>query len=311
MKPKEQYDKFVEHVKQSTKKFTLSRSSLKPLFEILDEQMKKNKIAALDEKQVAKALGTDKRLAKYQEAIETLLGVWGTAKDYVIPKKIVIPKDSTFSPIAEEEDDLSGPDESVDCMAWVKKVEKELSAFKDYMSADMFMNTKWDKSDPPKPDWKTGFAGCVNPKMREEFLKRYREFKKNAPSGSPMMPPQPGSEWKPTQYKLVFQEIDRNKAAICTQFALAAAHILTKGREGGPQVEIVAYDNHVYILVGRKGGAPKNKVPNDWQTQKNLVIVDGWAAAMGFDVIYQGLKGYPYTGMIDNLDHIAARFPLK
>ena len=308
MKAKEQYDKFIEHVKQSTKKFTLKRSSLKPLFDILDDQLKKNKVAPLVEKDVMKKLGSDKRLAKYQTAIETLLDVWGTTKDYVIPKTVNIPKDSSFSPVAEDE---SGPDEDVDCLAWVKKVEKQLNAFKEYMSADMFMNTSWDKSVPPMPNWKTGFAGCVNSKKRDEMLERYREFKKNPPKGSPMLPPKPGSEWKPALYKMAFEEINRNKAAICTQFALGAAHLLTTGREGGPQVEIVAFDNHVYVLVGRKGGVVKNKVPNDWQTQKNLVIVDGWAAAMGHEAIYQGLKGYPFTGMIDNLDHIAARFPVE
>jgi hypothetical protein len=106
MKAKEQYDKFIEHVKQSTKKFTLKRSSLKPLFDILDDQLKKNKVAPLVEKDVMKKLGSDKRLAKYQTAIETLLDVWGTTKDYVIPKTVNIPKDSTFSPVAEDE---SGP----------------------------------------------------------------------------------------------------------------------------------------------------------------------------------------------------------
>ena len=98
MNAKQQYDKFVEHVQQSTKKFTLKRSSLKPLFAILDEQMKKKKVAALDPTAVTKALGKDKRLAKYQSAIDTLLGVWGTDHDYVIPKPGTQPKESAITP---------------------------------------------------------------------------------------------------------------------------------------------------------------------------------------------------------------------
>lgn len=98
MNSKQQYDKFLEHVQQSTKKFTLKRSSLKPLFDILDTQLKTKKVARLDRAAVMKTLGTDKRLTKYQTAIDTLLGVWGTDQDYVIPKAGAQPKDSAITP---------------------------------------------------------------------------------------------------------------------------------------------------------------------------------------------------------------------
>lgn len=109
MKPKQQYDKFLEHVRQSTTKFTLKRSSLKPLFAILDDQLKKKAFAALDRAAVTKALGKDKRLAKYQAAIDTLIGVWGTDQDYVIPKAPPQGRGSAATPpnMLGEEDDGS------------------------------------------------------------------------------------------------------------------------------------------------------------------------------------------------------------
>ena len=101
MNAKQQYDKFLDHLKLIHSSFQSSRSSLKPLFEILDIQLKRKKIALLDGKVIAAKLGKDRRIAKYKNAIDMLLSVWGTTGDYVVPKSVHVPKESMLSPVAD------------------------------------------------------------------------------------------------------------------------------------------------------------------------------------------------------------------
>lgn len=308
-----QYNEFVKHVKLLNPKFKKGTSSLKPLFEVLDEQLKKKgKVAKLDEEKLRGKIDKDKRAKKYQPALIELFKVWNTGDDYTIPPKTVEIKDSMLSPVIEEEDEKGS---SVSPIDFVEEVRETLEKFKQYASADVFMNTQYTDKEKTKPDWETGFARCVNPKVREDVQERFLKYKNTPPGTHPpnfkaaSPSPEPGSDWTPKTYQTAFTVVTKIKAGVCTQFALAAAHVLTNGRDSGPRVEIVAYDNHVYVLVGRKGEVKNNKIPNDWHKQSDLVIVDGWAGAMGYEVIYQGLKKYPY-GMIKDLDFIAG-WPTK
>lgn len=306
MDAKGQYDEFLKHVKQINSKFKKGTSSLKPLFEVLDEQLKKMKIAALDEEKLRGKIDKDKRAKKYQAALTELFKVWNTNGNYTIPKGTIETKDSMLSPVLDEEGDSD-----VSPSEFVAEVREALEKFKEYASADVFMNTEYLDKEKTQPNWKTGFASCVNPKVREAVHERFLNYKK-VPFGTypqnyvaVSSSPKPGSEWQPEACAFAFKVVSKIKAGVCTQFALATAHVLTNGRKSGPRVEIVAYDNHVYVLVGRKGEVKNNKIPNDWHKQSDIVIVDGWAGAMGYPVIYQGLKNYPY-GMIKDLDFIAA-----
>ena len=309
MDAKTQYDEFVKHVQRINPKFKKGTSSLKPLFEVLDDQLKKKKVGALDEDKLRGKIDKDKRAKKYQPALTELFRVWNSDEDYAIPKNTTETKDSMLSPVLIIEE---GGGSDVKPIDFVNEVRDKLEKFQEYASADVFMNTQYTDEKKTEPDWDTGFAACVNKKERKAVQERFLKFKNVPPNTHPPQfkavsaTPKPGSDWAPSSYETAFKVVSKIKAGVCTQFALASAHILTSGRETGPRVEIVAYDNHVYVLVGRTGDVTKgNKVPNDWHKQSDLVIVDGWAGAMGYEVIYEGLKKYPY-GMIKDLDFIAA-----
>lgn len=149
MTPQEQYNKFVEHVQKSTKKFTKQRSSLLPLFSILDDQLSKKDVVRLKKEDVEKALGKDKRVAKYQEAITSLLKVWGTKEDYEIPKQVIIIKDSTFSPVSDD---------------WDLKDLKEKAAeivnkiFREKIVVDEWTNEEWNLEAISKSSKETSIA---------------------------------------------------------------------------------------------------------------------------------------------------------
>jgi hypothetical protein len=104
--------------------------------------------------------------------------------------------------------------------------------------------------------------------------------------------------------------------AVCTEFAFAAAHVLTDGRPGGPRVEVVSWAGHAqaahcYVLVGRHGPAPvRNRLlpgtPANWGA--DCVIVDAWLAALGHKVAYRLNAGdYPEPGFLNPVSIVMAQ----
>jgi len=108
-------------------------------------------------------------------------------------------------------------------------------------------------------------------------------------------------------YNMVYQKVTQERAGICTQFAKAAAHVLTSGRANGPRVEIVAFDNHVYVLVGRSGGYKGHLLSSDWVQDAGVVIVDPWAGSLGHPTVYENYASYPLKGMVNPLKIVAER----
>jgi len=155
--------------------------------------------------------------------------------------------------------------------------------------------------DTAELDWTRGFAGCVNPANRATVLTTYRDaVRRGADSGMP--PPTPGA-WNAGRAKSAYDQVNQQKAGICTLFAYAAAHILTYARPAGPCVEVVAYDNHVYVVIGRGGRAvsPGENLPDVSAWGSAYSIVDPWAGAMGWEVAYKQSEGFPYTTMMSPL----------
>lgn len=197
---------------------------------------------------------------------------------------------------------------SADARGWVDAVRPALNLLGSYACADAYAYTTYNKATDSY-DYNTGFARCVRPDARPVVEKRYREMKARkagatTPGDALVIH---GGKWNAPGYGMVHQFVTQQKAAICTQFAKAAAHVLTHGRPGGPRVEIVAYRNHVYVLVGRKGGYSGHVVDAGWVSEPGLVIVDPWAGSLGWDTIYTRYADYPLKAMANPISLVAER----
>jgi hypothetical protein len=90
--------------------------------------------------------------------------------------------------------------------------------------------------------------------------------------------------------------IDALGSAVCTSFAKAGAHLLTRNaRPDAPRVEIVSWSSgnameaHVYLLVGRDpdyDGDDQRDIPPLAEWNQATVVVDPWAAALGHPVTW-------------------------
>jgi hypothetical protein len=174
---------------------------------------------------------------------------------------------------------------------WVNAVSKELDQFKTYACMDALT-----------------FQGCINPNVKDAVLKRYREAGNTAMPVSVDLPGQ--YDWKKNALRMRYDRTQQSgKQAVCTSFAYLAAHVLTKNREQGPRVEIVAHKagkgSHVYVLVGRTGGHTNGKISDNW----DAVIVDAWAASLGYPCIYKNRNSFVYRGMTNNLELVMEREP--
>jgi len=196
-----------------------------------------------------------------------------------------------------------------DPRAWVNEVRPQLDKLGGYACADAYFGCTYDKATD-KYDYNTGFARCIPAAKRAQVEKLYRDMKKRGAGattpGDAMYTP--GGSWKGHNYGLVHQTVTSARAGICTQFAKAAAHILTGHRPNGPRVEIVAYKNHVYVLVGRTGGYNAgHQVPPTWTSDSRLVIVDAWAGSLGNPTVYENYASYPLKGMVNPIVLVAER----
>lgn len=204
---------------------------------------------------------------------------------------------------------LIAPGPPPDAFAFVSRVAHELNAFKEYGCGDAFMKTTYDKTTQSY-DYSTGFARCIKRSKRAEVEARSRELKGTARgAASPFDSFVSPGEWKARHYAAVCARVRRERAGICVTFAKSAAHILTDGQNDGPIVEIVAYDNHAYVLVNRAGAGQGEAIPTNWTADPNVIIIDPWAASMGHECIYRGRSNYPYGGMLNPLTLVATWDP--
>jgi hypothetical protein len=227
---------------------------------------------------------------------------------------LVVPGSETSAP-PRVEPVREGGGSSGNAVTFVNRVKRELDDFKEYACGDAFFG-----ATKTGPDTYTGgFSGCINKAKFSEVLGRYREMQKAKTGattpGDAIVLPNADPEWKATVFRMVYERISKERAGICTTFGKAAAHLLTAGRTTGPGVEVVAYRNHVYVLVNRKGDVEEDsrgipKIPDSWIREPDVVIVDPWAAALGWECIYyHGVRGYPLS-MVKGLTLIAAWPPV-
>jgi hypothetical protein len=195
--------------------------------------------------------------------------------------------------------------------AWtfVQRVEGPLNDFKDFACGDAFMYS-YDKNTK-SIDYTKGFAACINPSKRDVVKARSDGLKGTTRgAASPFDSHVAAGEWKAKNYEQVCGRVLSERAGICVTFAKSAAHLLTHGQTDGPRVEIVSFKNHVYVLVGRQGGVTDNGyVDADWTAEPDVIIVDPWAASMGFECVYRGFGRYPYKGMANPLLLVASWSP--
>jgi hypothetical protein len=144
------------------------------------------------------------------------------------------------------------------------------------------------------------FPGDIKKGQESVVLAKLVAVNKTNPSlawtmAEAMMPR--GTEWNEGAISPAYRRLHGAgadaKIGVCTSFAKAAAHILTKDRESGPLVELVSFTGragvaHVYVVVGRNGGyegtGRKLPPPTEWGAQ--TVLVDAWLGAMGHGVIF-------------------------
>jgi hypothetical protein len=177
---------------------------------------------------------------------------------------------------------------------WAKMVKDELDDFKTYACMDC-----------------TNFPQCIEAGVKQAVLERRLAALKGM--GKPPMPTviQKGQfEWKQYALKQRYDFVQSNKPrqAECTTFGYLAAHVLSNNRPDGPRIELVAHDSgrgsHVYILVGRVGENVDGRIPNNW----DAVVVDGWAASLGHESIYENRRAFERVlSMSTNLELVMAR----
>jgi len=222
---------------------------------------------------------TDKRIAKYRPALERLVSVWGTDEPY--------PADLPASG--------RGPGRGA-ARALVAAAKKELETMKGFVSGDAVQ-----------------FPGCIHPAKRKKVLAAAKAFANKAGvqvGGTGAAVAGLGSpRWQSGMLQRSYGTVTRNRAGVCTTFAHTAAHILDK-RHGTARIEIVSFRNHVFVVVGREGGYDRKLrsyvLPNYSTWSGDWHVVDGWAGAMGHEVVYRKTVGYPYIAMMHPLTLVMA-----
>lgn len=142
-----------------------------------------------------------------------------------------------------------------------------------------------------------------------------RPMKEDSYASSPMSAAiNTKKHWNNRLAEQVYKSVQDEKAAMCTTFAYSAAHILSQDNPNNCRIEVIAHNkgmgSHVFVIVGREGGYTMNEkkwqLPTISEWPRNFIIVDAWAGAMGYDVIYDDVQEYPYPTMLENLELIMA-----
>lgn len=157
------------------------------------------------------------------------------------------------------------------------------------------------------------FDGCIftpNKMMIKERLQRANDRK--AKDAGAVAALQFGTRWNAGALANVYQRVVAERAGVCTTFAKAAGHVMTRNNlPNAPKIEIVAYRLHVFVVVGRNNQAAQatgnglfrtHNLPHYSQWGDKWMIVDVWAGAMGWPkTIYTQDLGYPFTAMLHPL----------
>lgn len=275
MKPEEQLKAFEAHVKKINKSFSRKASSLKGVFDLLEEQIKGKKIKALDgaaiADQVRKSKGDgDEKYDKYRPALDALVAVWGSTKDYGAAGGKPTEKD--------DDDDADLPE----ILKWVNDRKKGLEGLGAFFVADHVT-----------------FAH-VRKVAEEAMLKRkvgINEVEVGKAQNAATIAQSTAERSKTTvqmsSLKVVHDATLKAKSAVCTTFAFSAAYVLAKD-EGGPRVEVISHSaghagTHCFVIVGR----PKDSDLATAATWINeSVVVDVWALALGWPMIYSPAKKF-------------------
>lgn len=315
--PQQYYESFLADVRGCTRKFTKSRSSLRGLCQHLEREIGTNNPRHFDpdDGDPAKAFNNakgkcanpnDSRLTKYEPALRRLVKIWGNTRGLPYP----------LVPVAAQN--------NVSARDAVTLVRDKLDEMKTHASMDAFAGCPRENGRPKKnakgdEEW-TGFAVCINPDEREEVLRRHDDADKRgvktgggAGGGMPnAFGGPPNVAWNDKECETAYAKVYGQGAGVCTLFAKAAGHVLATMLTHGPRLEIVAYKNHVFVIVGRVGGYANNrdKLPPYATWNGSWCIVDGWAGAMGFEVCYlDKANGFPYKAMLDPLTLVMEKEP--
>lgn len=159
------------------------------------------------------------------------------------------------------------------------------------------------------------FENLVNPAAGDGPRDRFEQYKESGRHDPGPVPPIfDVNAWSSKSLEMLYTRVMTAEAAACTNFAFAAAYLLDLRQrldKTDARLEIVGWSGqvgiaHVYVIVGRKpafaGGkaagyplADRSQWGDDWY------FVDGWAGALGWDVVYERGKHYPFPGMADKL----------
>jgi len=151
------------------------------------------------------------------------------------------------------------------------------------------------------------FGGMINADRRDQIVEREqatRTGRGDQAGGIGAV----SKAWNPGALRNTYDGIRRDGGGVCTTFGHYCAHVLSYGRPLNQRIEVVAYKNHVFVIVGRRGGyrEPGHGIPPRETWGNNYCIVDGWLGAMGYDVVYPNGGGYPYPGMLSPLTLVMA-----
>jgi hypothetical protein len=286
------FDAFLLDVGNRTGTFTRRRSSLAKLLDHLEHDIGNPTpfSGATLEAKYRDAVGkcgnpNDSRLLKYKPAIESLVNAWGTTRTYV---------PGAPGPASSS----SGGWTKKSVKAWIDAVKSQLDAFKTMAVLDA-----------------QAYSGDINPPRKNEVLARAKKFDAGGAVGSTMgdafLLASADRSWNADSLASVHKTVTAHGRGVCTSFARAAAHVLTDGRARGPRVELVSYQNptrshvaHVFVIVGRQGGAAQVSQTGTWGNA--AWIVDAWIGAMGYDVVYD-VATFPKPGYLQNLTVLMER----
>jgi hypothetical protein len=307
------------------------------------EKFKKDEVASIlsDDKKDPKKIRNDKR-ETYTAAVAEIGRIWGTANNYKRPS----PAQEQLT--AFEASAKAHNKSFVKAKSVLKPLFDYLEAHKDDATVEKLKKDHalemLGKGDDQKKTYYASIHELVRVWGTTESFKAPEPPPKVPPiafvrrSAAPLVkwlagyalapndPKNPGhaaaqkllkrtSGWSGAEYKKVADDLEKHKGGNFAMYAFAAAHHLTAGQATGPRVEIVAWKDktkkeyvHAFVLVGREGPDATEKVPDSWESQNDIAIVDGAMCQKFKEVAFKRPGEYP-SGMRDNLDLIAVWAP--
>jgi hypothetical protein len=284
-------------------KTTRLKKLLTALVDLQDHPSDKQKIAYLHKRMMRWRMKEPKEFAKrnskFQELLHELIQA-GATHGLALSATAL-----TGTPAVEMVEEHDAND--ADAWSFVAAQLPHLRKYGEYACADAYHGTTIDKVTGP--NYKMGFARLINKSQRAEVWKRYSEMKERGAGGT--MPGDTNFGWSNFRAKSIHARVHAERAGICTTFAWAAAHDLTFGKTEGPRVEIVAFSNHVFVLVNRQGGLLHGThIPDDWVREPEVIIVDAWYASLGHECVFRGIGTYGLD-MVTDLQLVASWPPVE